>query len=628
VTFASDVQAFGWREGIAKTSALAQRFTEQVAAGQVPVPLFPPLAVAPAGTVTYHSPQKLLITSPTVLSALQLTERLAQAALACSSSTCPTCGADISLFESLLHLLSRVAEEWLDQPVSLNLVGASARIKEWAASKGFTYSQVTEQQGCAHLDSFTVSREKLLSLADLLQSIIVRRDIALVAHTPTKRAMYALQGACVRCESILTGTTKAELTRSLTLGAKLPAELAQRQICATTLDAFINSPFSTMHQIDPGQQIASAALISMLHDLDLGALTYNTRIASLSGRAITKLALIEMLLQPDADSGLRILDAPQRLFSCDELQKVFDRELKGVAHRAMFVVLGAAPHNHATKSCPLHTVVTHDPLSVTPPSRGAIKVAVPQHMHHINTAQLLYDKLSQAIPRSNRTHNQQQEPLQSATYVPLFPRSHAATSIVATALGLTEPLATLYSRSQQALMLGLSSKQFLISSSLRGSGGVCTRCSGAGLTMCEVPGFTLPETAPCPLCAGTRYQTPLTTITFKGTTLWQLLNGTIREALPVLKALPKKTITLKIIEALTLLDIPLGLPMRLLSPGEHRLLLIAQGILRGTPSRPALVVVEGAFAGFDLQQHSALVKLISGELSTLLPHAAVVLVDS
>jgi excinuclease ABC subunit A len=194
-------------------------------------------------------------------------------------------------------------------------------------------------------------------------------------------------------------------------------------------------------------------------------------------------------------------------------------------------------------------------------------------------------------------------------------------------LGLMEPLAALFSRSQQALMLGLSSKQFLISSTLRGTGDVCSKCYGAGLVIREVAGFTLPDSAPCPLCAGTRFRAPIADITFKGRTLWQLLNGTIHEALPALRALPKKGSTLKIIEALSLADLPLGLPARLLSPDEHRLLLIVQGILRGTRSHPSLLVVEAASAGFSSQKQRALERLLTCDAPTLLPHTTVVLVE-
>jgi hypothetical protein len=622
IIFVRDEDASVWREGVAKTSAQTSHFTEQIAAGQIPTPLFPPLTTTSQGSVEYHAPQKLLGSAVTVLDALQLMSPLVASALASDETTCPQCFTPISLFSSPQALLLRAADEWQNESVSLDLIGPPTQIEAWATPRGFSFSPITTHQGKARIESLVASREKLASLADLLHSILAHKEAALVAEGSGRRAIYALRGACSQCGTIAQGATQAELTRILEQGAALPTDLLNRRIGTTTLGTIATSPLAKLQELGLVVNRVRPELLSILCSLGLGALTLSSRLEDLSSSAITILAILEPWLHPTTGEPLRILDIPRGIFSEDQLQQ----HLQLTGTTGTTVVLSTAPDDQlATPACILHGD-TQDPLNMPLPRGKGVAISVPQHLRHLNIARLLHEKHF----RNDGIHDSRlPEPrgaTATTTYVPLFPRAQSSHALVVTALGLAEPLATLFARSQEALMLGLSSKQFLISSVPRASGAVCRRCCGAGLITRNIPGFALPDAAPCPVCAGARFQAPVSSITFKGTTLWQLLNGTVREALPVLKALPKKGATLRLIEALNLLDIPLGLPTNLLSPDEHRLLLIAQGILRGTPSKPTCVIVEAASIGFCPHQLALLETLIRDD-GGLLAHAGLLAID-
>jgi excinuclease ABC subunit A len=191
--------------------------------------------------------------------------------------------------------------------------------------------------------------------------------------------------------------------------------------------------------------------------------------------------------------------------------------------------------------------------------------------------------------------------------IPLFSVDSNLTRLVAHDLGVNDPLAKLFASSQQAKMLGLTPRDLIIGQA-RVSASICRTCRGAGLLLTEEDSV-LSGASLCTSCWGARWSSPARDITFRGKTMWQLLNSPIRETAPVLRALPKMSQILELVTLLDLVDIPLGMPTSLLSRTNRRLLSVIKATISATPSRPSLVIIEEPYVGLTEQQISGLAEV-------------------
>jgi excinuclease ABC subunit A len=202
----------------------------------------------------------------------------------------------------------------------------------------------------------------------------------------------------------------------------------------------------------------------------------------------------------------------------------------------------------------------------------------------------------------------------SLHFIPLFSIESSLSRLVAHEIGAIEPLAKLFASSQQAKMLGLSPRELAIGQA-RHSASICGTCRGSGLVLAEA-GELLSGASLCPSCWGSRFSAPARDVTFKGRTLWQLLNSTIHEATPVLQALPKMSHVLELLQLFDLTHIPLGVPTSLLPRTTRRLLSAARAAISATTNRPSLVVIEEPFVGLSAKQRSRLSQVASHSYTT------------
>ena len=92
--------------------------------------------------------------------------------------------------------------------------------------------------------------------------------------------------------------------------------------------------------------------------------------------------------------------------------------------------------------------------------------------------------------------------------------------------------------------------------------------------------------------------------------MWEILNAPLSASEDTLRALPRMKEVFELITLLSLADLPLGMPVTLLSGPQRRLLSIAHALLVSTKTRPSVIVLEEPEVGFSERQRVALLSAI------------------
>jgi len=155
------------------------------------------------------------------------------------------------------------------------------------------------------------------------------------------------------------------------------------------------------------------------------------------------------------------------------------------------------------------------------------------------------------------------------------PRSNPATYT-----GLFTPIRELYAKLPESKMKGYRAGRF----SFNVSGGRCESCEGDGVKKIEM--HFLPDVyITCDVCKGKRYNHETLEVRFKGKNIFEVLDMTVKEALPFFENIPAVHNRLETLERVGLGYIKLGQPATTLSGGEaQRIKLATELSKRGTGS--------------------------------------------
>jgi excinuclease ABC subunit A len=138
------------------------------------------------------------------------------------------------------------------------------------------------------------------------------------------------------------------------------------------------------------------------------------------------------------------------------------------------------------------------------------------------------------------------------------PRSNPATYV-----GLLDPLRDLFAQVPLAKVRGYKASRF----SFNVRGGRCERCQGDGMIKLDMQ-FMADAYAPCPSCAGRRFNRETLEIRFHGKSIADVLALTVREAIVLFRNVPKVMDKLATLEAVGLGYLALGQSATTLSGGE------------------------------------------------------------
>ena len=145
------------------------------------------------------------------------------------------------------------------------------------------------------------------------------------------------------------------------------------------------------------------------------------------------------------------------------------------------------------------------------------------------------------------------------------PRSNPVTNLKA-----FDPIRELFASTRDARANGLKPSHF----SFNVPSGRCEACEGEGEVLVEMQ-FLADVFVPCEHCDGRRFQPQVLDILYRGRSIYDVLQMTVREALAFFGTLPKVVRRLQVLDEIGLGYLRLGQPATTLSGGEAQRIKIA-----------------------------------------------------
>jgi excinuclease ABC subunit A len=145
------------------------------------------------------------------------------------------------------------------------------------------------------------------------------------------------------------------------------------------------------------------------------------------------------------------------------------------------------------------------------------------------------------------------------------PRSNPVTYLKA-----FDPIRELFAQTKDARSRGLTASHF----SFNVPGGRCEACQGEGEVRVEMQ-FLADVFVPCEQCDGMRFRPQVLEVRYRGKSVHQVLDMTVREALAFFSASPKVLRRLHVLDEIGLGYLRLGQPATTLSGGEAQRIKIA-----------------------------------------------------
>jgi excinuclease ABC subunit A len=133
-----------------------------------------------------------------------------------------------------------------------------------------------------------------------------------------------------------------------------------------------------------------------------------------------------------------------------------------------------------------------------------------------------------------------------------------------------DPIRELFASTKDARSRGLTASHF----SFNVPGGRCEACEGEGVVRVEMQ-FLADVFVPCDQCDGKRFRPQVLEVRYKGKSIDQVLDLTVREGLAFFHGAPKVTRRLHLLDEIGLGYLRLGQPATTLSGGEAQRIKIA-----------------------------------------------------
>jgi len=162
------------------------------------------------------------------------------------------------------------------------------------------------------------------------------------------------------------------------------------------------------------------------------------------------------------------------------------------------------------------------------------------------------------------------------------PRSNPVTYLKA-----FDPIRELFASTKDAKSRGLTASHF----SFNVPGGRCEACEGEGEVKVEMQ-FLADVFVPCEVCEGKRFKPQVLDVKYRGRSVDQVLDMTVREALTFFSTSPKVLRRLQVLDEIGLGYLRLGQPATTLSGGEAQRIKIAAHLSTQTGDRVLYILDE------------------------------------
>ncbi|HPE14228.1 MAG TPA: excinuclease ABC subunit UvrA [Bacilli bacterium] len=206
--------------------------------------------------------------------------------------------------------------------------------------------------------------------------------------------------------------------------------------------------------------------------------------------------------------------------------------------------------------------------------------------------------------------------IDKVVYISQSPIGRTPRSNPATYTGVFDDIRDLFATTKESKILGYDKGRF----SFNVKGGRCEACRGDGVKKIEM--HFLPDVyVPCEVCHGTRYNTEILKIKFKGKSIYDVLEMRVTEALTFFENVPKIKNKLKVLDEVGLGYIKLGQNAVTLSGGEAARVKLAKE-LQKKPTGKTMFILDEPTTGL----HSADVKKLIAILNKIVDNKDSVIV--
>jgi excinuclease ABC subunit A len=179
------------------------------------------------------------------------------------------------------------------------------------------------------------------------------------------------------------------------------------------------------------------------------------------------------------------------------------------------------------------------------------------------------------------------ENLDKVTVVDQSPIGRTPRSNPATYTGVFTPMRELFAMLPESRERGYRAGRF----SFNVKGGRCEACQGEGLRRIEM-NFLPDVFVTCEVCRGRRYNSETLAVKYKGHSIADLLETTVRDALPILENIPQIKLRLQTLLDVGLGYVHLGQPATTLSGGEAQRIKLGRELSRRQTGRTLYILDE------------------------------------
>jgi excinuclease ABC subunit A len=179
------------------------------------------------------------------------------------------------------------------------------------------------------------------------------------------------------------------------------------------------------------------------------------------------------------------------------------------------------------------------------------------------------------------------EHLDKVTVVDQSPIGRTPRSNPATYTGVFTPIRELFAMLPESRERGYRAGRF----SFNVKGGRCEACQGEGLRRIEM-NFLPDVFVTCEVCRGRRYNSETLAVKYKGCSIADLLETTVRDALPILENIPQIKLRLQTLLDVGLGYVHLGQPATTLSGGEAQRIKLGRELSRRQTGRTLYILDE------------------------------------
>jgi excinuclease ABC subunit A len=179
------------------------------------------------------------------------------------------------------------------------------------------------------------------------------------------------------------------------------------------------------------------------------------------------------------------------------------------------------------------------------------------------------------------------EPIENVVHIDQSPIGRSARANPASYLNLFGEIRALFAQTAEAKVKNFPAGHF----SFNAAGGRCETCRGAGTIAVDMQ-FLPDVVTTCPDCHGMRYRREILEARYRGLSIAEVLNLTVRDAFPFFRGRTRLQRRLKVLRDVGLDYITLGQPADTLSGGESQRLKLAAFLSRASRARTLFIVDE------------------------------------